>query len=148
MTRIKILTRDEMNAEQRSAFDAAKAAGAPTGGPYTAYIRIPKLMRLTREVSDTLRASALTGRERQMAVLIAVRPEKIGLTAGQNPTGNNCLAGTVTSTVFSGSSTTYRIAVGNQTIAVFQQNTEPGRFHPDDRVTLRWAPEHNVLVTP
>ena len=73
MTRIKVLSREEMNDDQRAAFDAAKAAGAPTGGPYTAYIRMPKLMRLTREVSDTLRASALTGRERQMAVLIAIR---------------------------------------------------------------------------
>lgn len=73
MTRIKVLTREEMNAEQRAAFDDAKAAGAPTGGPYTAYIRMPKLMRATREVSDILRGSALTGRERQMAVLIAIR---------------------------------------------------------------------------
>jgi spermidine/putrescine ABC transporter ATP-binding subunit len=81
-------------------------------------------------------------------VLIAVRPEKIVLTAGQSPTGTNSLAGTVTSTVFSGSSTTYRVAVGDQTIAVFQQNTEPGRFQPDDRVTLRWSSEHNVLVAP
>ena len=73
MTRIKVLTRDEMNAEQRAAFDDAKAAGAPTGGPYTAYIRMPALMRATRVVSDILRGSALTGRERQMAVLIAIR---------------------------------------------------------------------------
>jgi 4-carboxymuconolactone decarboxylase len=73
MTRIKVLKRAEMDAEQGRVFDEFEAAGAPTGGPYTAYIRMPKLMRLANDLSNTLRASTLTGRERQIAVLAVVR---------------------------------------------------------------------------
>jgi hypothetical protein len=54
----------------------------------------------------------------------------------------------VISAVFSGSSTTYRVAVGEQTLAVFQQNSAARRFQPDDKVTLHWSPEHNVPVAP
>lgn len=81
-------------------------------------------------------------------VLIAVRPEKVKLTAGQASPCANSLAGTVTSTVFSGSSITYRIAVADQLIAAYQQNTEPNRFQPGDLVTLHWSAEHNVMVEP
>jgi ABC-type Fe3+/spermidine/putrescine transport system ATPase subunit len=52
----------------------------------------------------------------------------------------------VVSAIFSGSSTTYRVQVGNQILAVFQQNSAPRRFQPDDKVTLHWSPEHNVPV--
>jgi spermidine/putrescine ABC transporter ATP-binding subunit len=80
--------------------------------------------------------------------LIAVRPEKIGVSAGDGETGPNRLNGTITAAVFSGSSTTYRVAVGQQSVAVFQQNSAARRFEPGDRVTLHWSPEHNVLVAP
>jgi len=80
--------------------------------------------------------------------LIAVRPEKISVSAGDGGAGPNRLSGAVASAVFSGSSTTYRVAVGEQTLAVFQQNSTPRRFQPGDRVTLHWSPEHNVLVAP
>ena len=73
MTRIKSLKRAEMDAEQGRVYDEFEAAGAPTGGPYLAYIRNPKLMRIANELSSTLRASSLTGRERQIAVLAVVR---------------------------------------------------------------------------
>jgi spermidine/putrescine ABC transporter ATP-binding subunit len=80
--------------------------------------------------------------------LLAVRPEKIGVDAGTDQPGINSLAGTVVSAIFSGSSTTYRVQVGDQVLAVFQQNSAPRRFQPDDKVTLRWSPEHNVPVAP
>jgi spermidine/putrescine ABC transporter ATP-binding subunit len=79
--------------------------------------------------------------------LLAVRPEKIGVEAG-SAVGVNRLAGTVVSAIFSGSSTTYRVQVGDQMIAVFQQNSAPRRFQPNDKVTLHWSPEHNVPVAP
>ena len=43
MTRIAIIERADMNAEQARVHDAAKQAGGPVGGPYLAYIRVPKL---------------------------------------------------------------------------------------------------------
>jgi hypothetical protein len=45
MTRISILTPDDMNDEQRAVIDASKANGKPHGGPFWAYIRNPKLMQ-------------------------------------------------------------------------------------------------------
>jgi spermidine/putrescine ABC transporter ATP-binding subunit len=82
------------------------------------------------------------------AALLAVRPEKITVVSGHGEAGMNRLVGTVLSAIFSGSSTTYRVQVADQIIAVFQQNSVPTRFQPDDKVTLHWSPEHNVPVAP
>lgn len=73
MTRCAILKREDMNAEQGQVFDTAKAAGRPVAGPYWAYIRMPKLMRLTHEVSACLSEAGLSGRERMIAVLTVIR---------------------------------------------------------------------------
>ena len=73
MTRIRIINRAEMNAEQGRVYDEAKAAGNPVGGPYYAYIRNPRLMRAAQEMGNCLRDSSLSGRERQIAVLTAIR---------------------------------------------------------------------------
>ena len=73
MTRISILKRGDMNDEQGKVYDAIEAAGGPLGGPYWAYIRNPTLMRLAQDVSNCLRASDLSDRERQIAVLTVVR---------------------------------------------------------------------------
>jgi len=73
MTRITVLKREEMNAEQGKVFDAAKAAGNPVGGPYWAYIRYPRLMSASQEMGGCLRDGPLSPRERQIAVLTAVR---------------------------------------------------------------------------
>ena len=43
MARIAILDRADMNAEQARVYDAAKASSGLVGGPYYAYIRLPKL---------------------------------------------------------------------------------------------------------
>ncbi len=73
MTRIEILSRDDMNEEQGRVYDEAKAAGGPLGGPYRAYIRTPKFMQLAQAMSNCLRAGGLSPRERQIAILAVIR---------------------------------------------------------------------------
>lgn len=92
--------------------------------------------------------AAAAGMQAGAPVVITLRPEKISLAAADGDAGPNRLNGAVTGAVFSGSSTTYRVAVGPQTLSVFQQNSAPGRFKAGDHVTLHWSPEHNVLVAP
>jgi len=73
MTRIAVLKRDEMDAEQGKVYDEVKAAGGPLGGPYWAYIRFPRLMRLAQDLSTCLGQGALSKRERQIAILAIAR---------------------------------------------------------------------------
>jgi len=73
LTRIRILQRAELNDEQGRVYDQVKAEGGPLGGPYWAYIRNPKLMRISQDLANCLIASPLSGRERQIAVLTVVR---------------------------------------------------------------------------
>ncbi len=73
MTRVAILKREQMNAEQGKVFDDVKAEGGPLGGPYWAYIRFPKLMRLVQDVSSCLGQGGLTKRERQIAIMGIIR---------------------------------------------------------------------------
>jgi 4-carboxymuconolactone decarboxylase len=73
VTRIRILNRTDMNAEQGRVYDEVKAAGGPVGGPYYAYIRNPKLMRISQDLGNCLRDSSLSGRERQIAILTVIR---------------------------------------------------------------------------
>jgi len=73
VTRIAILKREAMDAEQGRLFDDVKAEGGPLGGPYWAYIRFPKLMRLLQDVSNCLGHGGLSKRERQIAVMTAIR---------------------------------------------------------------------------
>ena len=80
-------------------------------------------------------------------VLLALRPEKITLTTG-NQAGVNALRGKVLDVVFSGNSTTYRIAVGEQVMTLFRQNLAQGTVPPGTDVVLSWSPDHLVQVTP
>ena len=73
MTRIAVLKRDEMDAEQGKVFDEVKVEGGPLGGPYWAYIRFPKLMRLLQDVSNLLGHGGLSKRERQIAIMTIIR---------------------------------------------------------------------------
>ena len=74
MTRFDILERADMNEAQARVHDEIEAAdGRVRGGPYWAYIRNPAFMRLHNEMSRYVRATPLTGRERQIAVLAVVR---------------------------------------------------------------------------
>src|SRR5829696_9307744 len=67
MARIAIIDRADMNAEQARVYDAAKDSGAPVGGPFLAYIRLPKLF----EGIQTMRAASgpLSRREQQIVNL-------------------------------------------------------------------------------
>ena len=80
-------------------------------------------------------------------VLLALRPEKITLTTG-GQAGVNALRGKVLDVVFSGNSTTYRIAVGEQVMTLFRQNLAQGTVAPGTEVVLSWSPDHLVQVTP
>ncbi|MBA4097950.1 MAG: spermidine/putrescine ABC transporter ATP-binding protein [Rhodospirillum sp.] len=80
-------------------------------------------------------------------VLLALRPEKITLTTGCQA-GINALRGKVLDVVFSGNSTTYRIAVGEQVMTLFRQNLAQGTVAPGTEVVLSWSPDHLVQVTP
>lgn len=73
MTRITILKREELNAEQGRVYDEAKAANAPVGGPYYAYIRNPRLFTASQELGKAIGSFKLTGRERQIAILTTAR---------------------------------------------------------------------------
>ena len=73
MSRISALAPERMTAEQRKVYDESVARGLPTGGPYTAYIRIPQFMAINREMSNYLRNNSLSGRLRQMIVLRTIK---------------------------------------------------------------------------
>jgi 4-carboxymuconolactone decarboxylase len=73
MTRLRVLEREDMNEEQGALYDKIGEEGGPRAGPYWAYIRHPSLMRLCQDIGNWFRNSALSGRERQIAVLTVVR---------------------------------------------------------------------------
>ncbi len=82
------------------------------------------------------------------AVILALRPEKIDLTAGPLPAGPNCLRGHVRAAIFSGASFGYRIAIGEQILIVFVPNRVARPFAEGEEVTLSWEVAHNVAVRP
>jgi hypothetical protein len=73
MTRIAILKREEMNAEQGRVYDEAKAANQPVGGPYYAYIRNPTLFTASQNMGKAFGTFKLSPRERLIAVLTVCR---------------------------------------------------------------------------
>jgi hypothetical protein len=62
-----------MNAEQGRVYDAAKAASGPLGGPYTAYIQIPKLFEACQNLRATTASGPLSRREQQIVNLVVAR---------------------------------------------------------------------------
>lgn len=73
MARIDPLKPEEMDGEQRAAYDEAVAKGGRLGGPNGIHIRVPELFRINQEMSTYLRSSSLPARLRQLAVIVAVR---------------------------------------------------------------------------
>ena len=73
MTRISILTHEDMNDEQRAVIEASKASGRPHGGPFWAYIRNPKLMQSVQNTAACIGDSTLSAREQQIATLTVAR---------------------------------------------------------------------------
>jgi 4-carboxymuconolactone decarboxylase len=73
MTRIAIIDRADMNADQARVYDAAKNGGGVVGGPYYAYIRLPKLFETAQNLRTCLHSGPLSGRERQIVNLVVAR---------------------------------------------------------------------------
>ena len=73
MTRIAIVDRADMNADQARVYDAAKQSGGPVGGPYYAYIRLPKLFEAAQGMRACLASGPLSRREQQIVNLVIAR---------------------------------------------------------------------------
>jgi len=73
MPRIAIIDRADMNAEQARVYDAAKQSGGPVGGPYYAYIRLPKLFEASQGLRNCLASGPLSRREQQIINLTVAR---------------------------------------------------------------------------
>ena len=73
MTRIPIIDRAEMNAEQARVYDAAKQSTGIVGGPYHAYIRLPKLFEAAQNLRASLASGPLSRREQQIVNLAVAR---------------------------------------------------------------------------
>jgi hypothetical protein len=73
MTRIPIMDRADMNAEQARVYDAAKETSGIVGGPYYAYIRLPKLFEASQSMRACLASGPLSRREQQIVNLVVAR---------------------------------------------------------------------------
>jgi 4-carboxymuconolactone decarboxylase len=73
MARIAIIDRADMNAEQARVYDAAKNAGGPVGGPFLAYIRLPKLFEGIHAMRGSMAGGPLSRREQQIVNLTVAR---------------------------------------------------------------------------
>src|SRR5260370_42120982 len=73
MTRIAIMGRADMNAEQARVYDAAKASSGIVGGRYYAYIRLPKLFEACQSLRACLSSGPLSRREQQIVNLVVAR---------------------------------------------------------------------------
>jgi 4-carboxymuconolactone decarboxylase len=73
MARISTLDRASMNADQGRVYDAAKASNGPVGGPYTAYIRIPKMFEAFQNLRATMSSGPLSRKEQQIINLVVAR---------------------------------------------------------------------------
>jgi hypothetical protein len=73
MARIAILERSDMNAEQARVYDAAKQSSGIVGGPYYAYIRLPKLFEACQNLRASLSSGPVSPREQQIVNLVVAR---------------------------------------------------------------------------
>src|SRR5438128_7552135 len=73
MTRIAIIDRADMNAEQARVYDAAKQTSGIVGGPYYAYIRLPQLFEACQNMRASLASGPLSRREQQIVNLVVAR---------------------------------------------------------------------------
>jgi 4-carboxymuconolactone decarboxylase len=73
MTRLRNLKPADMSPEQAAVYRDIEKSGGRLGGPYTAYIRIPRFMRLNQDMGDYLRSNSLPARLRSLIVLNTVK---------------------------------------------------------------------------
>src|SRR4051794_39494717 len=71
--RLTILERAAMNADQARVYDAAVAAKSPVGGPYYAYIYLPKVFEAAQSLRMSLASGPLSRRETQVVNLVVAR---------------------------------------------------------------------------
>ncbi|MBL8710035.1 MAG: ABC transporter ATP-binding protein [Rhodospirillaceae bacterium] len=83
-------------------------------------------------------------------VLVALRPEKISIdpAPADAAVAPNRILGKVSAAIFSGSSLTYRVAAGDQTVIVFEQNKSRAPLAEGSAVVLDWPVADNVVVAP
>jgi 4-carboxymuconolactone decarboxylase len=67
------MDRADMNAEQARVYDAAKQSSGIVGGPYTAYIRLPRLFEACQNLRACLSSGPLSRREQQIVNLVVAR---------------------------------------------------------------------------
>jgi len=73
MARISTIDRADMNAEQARVYDTAKETSGILGGPYIAYIRLPKLFEAAQSMRGCLSDGPLSRREQQIVHLVVAR---------------------------------------------------------------------------
>lgn len=73
MARIPIIDRAQMDSEQARVYDAAKATSGIVGGPYYAYIRLPKLFEAAQSMRACLASGPLSKREQQIINMTIAR---------------------------------------------------------------------------
>jgi hypothetical protein len=73
MARIKIIDRTNMNADQARVYDAAKQGSGIVGGPYYAYIRLPRLFEAAQNMRESLSSGPLSAREQQIVNMTVAR---------------------------------------------------------------------------
>jgi len=73
MARIPLIDRVDMNTEQARVYDKAKNSSGIVGGPYHAYIRLPKLFEACQNLRECLSSGPLSRREQQIVNLTVAR---------------------------------------------------------------------------
>jgi 4-carboxymuconolactone decarboxylase len=73
MPRLAIIERADMNPEQARVYDAAKQGSGIVGGPFLAYIRLPKLFEACQILRESLAHGPLSPREQQIVNLTVAR---------------------------------------------------------------------------
>jgi len=71
--RIAVLERADMDAEQARVYDAAKASTGIVGGPFQAYIQIPRLYEAVQGVIGSVTPDPISLRERTVINLVVAR---------------------------------------------------------------------------
>jgi putative spermidine/putrescine transport system ATP-binding protein len=84
----------------------------------------------------------------------AVRPERIRILPAPSPDAllagrgsGNMLTGRVAKRIFAGSSSTYFVQRGGESIKVLVQNSDAQRLSEGQQVVLHWSPDSTVLIS-
>ncbi len=73
MGRIAIIDRADMDAEQARVYDEAKESSGIVGGPFYAYIRLPKLFEAAQNMRACMSSGPLSRREQQLINITVAR---------------------------------------------------------------------------